>query len=53
MIKPNFQRLWFEFPDHTKYRSLKDLYTALGGSAANFGMESPTVNRVTTTTQPT
>jgi len=34
MIKPNFQRLWFEFPDHTKYRSLKDLYTALGGSAA-------------------
>lgn len=33
MIKPNFQRLWFAFPDHTKYRSLKDLYTALGGTA--------------------
>lgn len=33
MIKPNFQKLWQAFPDHSKYRSLKDLYTALGGAA--------------------
>ncbi len=33
MIKPNFPRLWLAFPDHTKYRSMKDLYTALGGAA--------------------
>ena len=33
MIKPNFQKLWLEFPDHTKYPSMKDLYTALGGVA--------------------
>ncbi len=33
MIKPNFQRLWLAFPDHVKYRTMKDLYTALGGAA--------------------
>jgi hypothetical protein len=33
VIKPNFQRLWLEFPDHIQYQSLKDLYTALGGAA--------------------
>lgn len=33
MIKPNFQRLWLAFPDHAKYRTLKDLYTQLGGAA--------------------
>jgi len=33
MIKPNFQRLWLSFPDHVKYRTLEDLYTALGGAA--------------------
>lgn len=33
MIKPNFHRMWLAFPDHTKYRSLKDLYKALGGAA--------------------
>lgn len=33
MAKPSFQKLWSEFPDHAKYRSLKDLYTALGGAA--------------------
>lgn len=34
MIKPNFQKLWSAFPDHAKYRSMKDLYGALGGAAA-------------------
>lgn len=33
MIKPNFHSLWLELPDHIKYPSLKDLYTALGGAA--------------------
>lgn len=33
MIKPDFQKLWLGFPDHTKYKSLQDLYTALGGAA--------------------
>lgn len=33
MIKPTFHKLWLEFPDHTKYPTLKDLYTALGGAA--------------------
>lgn len=33
MIKPNFQKLWLGFPDHAKYQTLKDLYTALGGAA--------------------
>lgn len=33
MNKPNFHRLWIGFPDHVKYASLKDLYTALGGAA--------------------
>ena len=33
MIKPNLQKLWLAFPDHSKYRTLKDLYAALGGVA--------------------
>jgi hypothetical protein len=33
MIEPNFQRLWLAFPYHVKYRTMKDLYTALGGAA--------------------
>lgn len=33
MIKPTLHKLWLEFPDHTKYPTLKDLYTALGGAA--------------------
>ena len=34
MLKPNFSKLWLAFPDHSKYPSMKDLYTALGGAAA-------------------
>jgi hypothetical protein len=34
MSRPNFHRLWTEFPDHTTYPSLKDFYTMLGGAAA-------------------
>lgn len=33
MTKPNFHRLWIEFPDHIKYKTMKDLYSALGGAA--------------------
>jgi hypothetical protein len=33
MIAPSFHRLWLEFPDHTRYPSLKDLYSELGGTA--------------------
>jgi hypothetical protein len=33
MIKPHFDKLWLEFPDHASYPSLKDLYSALGGAA--------------------
>jgi hypothetical protein len=33
MIKPDFRRLWSAFPDHATYRTMKDLYTALGGAA--------------------
>jgi hypothetical protein len=33
MTKPNFNKLWSSFPDHIKYPTLKDLYTALGGAA--------------------
>jgi len=33
MSKPDFQKLWREFPDHATYPTLKDLYTALGGAA--------------------
>jgi len=33
MINPDFRKMWREFPDHTKYPSLKDLYTLLGGAA--------------------
>ncbi len=34
MQKPDFHKLWQNFPDHKKYRSMKDLYTAIGGAAA-------------------
>jgi hypothetical protein len=33
MRKPSFHLLWTSFPDHVKYPTLKDLYTALGGAA--------------------
>lgn len=33
MIKPDFDKLWLEFPDHIKYKSMKDLFSALGGAA--------------------
>ncbi|WP_280190952.1 T6SS effector amidase Tae4 family protein [Delftia sp. PS-11] len=33
MIKPNFHRLWQEFPDHIQFKTMKDLYTKLGGAA--------------------
>lgn len=33
-MKPSLQRLWDAFPDHTRYPTLKDLYTMLGGAAA-------------------
>ena len=33
MNKPSFHKLWLVFPDHTKYQSMKDLYSALGGAA--------------------
>lgn len=33
MMKPDFHRMWSEFPDHIEYQTLKDLYTTLGGSA--------------------
>ena len=33
MIKPNLRKLWRAFPEHAKYLTLKDLYTALGGVA--------------------
>jgi hypothetical protein len=34
MAKPIFAKMWATFPDHVKYPTLKDLYTALGGKAA-------------------
>jgi Type VI secretion system (T6SS), amidase effector protein 4 len=33
-MKPSLQRFWDAFPDHTRYPTLKDLYTMLGGAAA-------------------
>lgn len=33
MRKPQFDKLWHAFPDHAAYRTLEDLYTALGGAA--------------------
>jgi hypothetical protein len=33
MTKPDFHKLWLEFPDHTRYPTLENLYTALGGAA--------------------
>jgi len=33
LIKPNFHRLWQEFPDHVRFKTMKDLYTELGGAA--------------------
>jgi hypothetical protein len=32
-MKPNLQRLWAAFPDHTSYPTLRDLYSMLGGAA--------------------
>jgi len=32
-MKPGFQRVWEEFPDHVKYPTMGDLYRALGGNA--------------------
>lgn len=32
-MKPSLLRLWAAFPDHRKYPTLKDLYTAQGGLA--------------------
>lgn len=32
-MKPNFQKLWANFPDHGQYPYMVDLYTHLGGSA--------------------
>ncbi len=34
MAKPKINDLWMNFPDHTLYPTLKDLYTWLGGAAA-------------------
>ncbi|MEA1674151.1 T6SS effector amidase Tae4 family protein [Nitrospirillum sp. BR 11163] len=34
-MKSNFNRMWAAFPDHATYPTLKDLYTWLGGAAAN------------------
>lgn len=34
MNKPKFSDLWANFPDHDKYASLEELYTWLGGAAA-------------------
>lgn len=33
MSKPNFMRIWNEFPDHIKYPTMKDLFTWQGGQA--------------------
>ncbi|ETD73052.1 hypothetical protein V757_00675 [Pelistega indica] len=33
MSKPNFMRIWNEFPDHMKYPTMKDLFTWQGGQA--------------------
>jgi hypothetical protein len=33
-MKPSLQKLWDAFPDHTRYPTMKDLYTMLGGAAA-------------------
>jgi hypothetical protein len=33
VLKPSFQSLRDNFPNHSKYRSLKDLYDELGGTA--------------------
>jgi len=32
-MKPNFERLWNEFPDHVQYPTMGALYRALGGNA--------------------
>lgn len=33
-MKPSLQLLWMAFPDHTRYPTLKELYTWLGGTAS-------------------
>lgn len=32
-MKPSLAKLWETFPDHTRYPTLKDLYSMLGGTA--------------------
>ena len=32
MAKPNFALMWQAFPDHTKYPTLRDLHTFIGGT---------------------
>ncbi len=33
MARPSFTRMWNNFPDHVKFRTLGDLYRHLGGKA--------------------
>ncbi len=34
MAQPNFQQIWDKFPDHTKYPTLLDLFSMIGGGLA-------------------
>jgi hypothetical protein len=34
MAKPSFSMMWQAFPDHTKYPTLRDLHTFIGGALA-------------------
>ncbi len=34
MAKPSFELMWASFPDHTKYPTLRDLHTHIGGALA-------------------
>ena len=44
-MKPTFAKLWLAFPDHTRYPTLRDLYTVLGGMASkNIGVFGPDGN---------
>lgn len=40
MAKPSFDSLWANFPDHTKYPTLKDLFTMIGAQLAR-NIEEP------------
>lgn len=35
MAQPNFKMMWQAFPDHTKYPTLRDLHTYIGGKLVN------------------